>query len=349
MMSSGLRVARILICDDSPSFARALTLFLEQDADVRVVGSCTTAEEAIAAIPRLRPDLVTMDLTLPGMDGVEAVRKIVAVHAVPVLVLSGYIARGSERAAAALGAGALEAYPKGELSLTQLHSARAIAFRRRVRRLAITRGPRQRGAARTIGGAGVDVAGRRASVVAICASTGGPPALEAVLAELPADYPLPVLVVQHMSPGFLDGLIAWLDPRVRPSVQRAPDSARARPGVWFAPEGAHLVLDGSHRMIHDAESISGYHRPAADMLFTSVAAAVGRRAVSVVLTGMGSDGAEGTGAVRSAGGLTIAQDQATSAIFGMPRAAAEQGAELILPPDEIGRVLRRLGSVAGRA
>jgi two-component system chemotaxis response regulator CheB len=158
-----------------------------------------------------------------------------------------------------------------------------------------------------------------------------------------------VLVVQHMSPGFLDGLIAWLDPRVGPRVRRAPDGAPARPGVWFAPEGAHLVLDRSLRMLHDAESVAGYHRPAADMLFTSVAAAVGRRAVSVVLTGMGSDGAEGTGAVRGAGGLTIAQDRGTSAIFGMPRAAAEQGAEQILPLHEIGRALRDLGSAGGRA
>jgi two-component system chemotaxis response regulator CheB len=344
-MSVDPGIARILVCDDSPSFAHALTLFLEQDADLRVVGTCTTAEEAIAAIPRLRPDLITMDLTLPGMDGVVAVQRIVKAHAIPVLVLSAYAARGSERAAAALGAGALEAFPKGELSLSQLDSARAIAFRRRIKRLALTRASRRRRAA----GADVELTARRASVVAICASTGGPPALAAVLAELPADYPLPVLVVQHMSPGFLDGLIAWLDPRVRPSVQRAPDGAPVRPGVWFAPEGAHLVLDKSLRMVHDAESISGYHRPAADMLFTSVAAAVGRGAVSAVLTGMGSDGAEGTGAVRGAGGLTIAQDRETAAIFGMPRAAAEHGAELILPLDEIGWALRRLGTAGGRA
>jgi two-component system chemotaxis response regulator CheB len=344
-MNAGSGIARILICDDSPSFAQALTLFLEQDADLRVVGVCATAEEAIAAIPRLRPDLVTMDLTLPGMDGIAAVRRIVHGHAVPVLVLSAYAPRGSERAAAALGAGALDAFPKSELSLGQLHGARAIAFRRRVKRLAIARRPGRRGAVP----ANASARARRPSIVAICASTGGPPALDAVLTELPADYPLPVLVVQHMSPGFLEGLIAWLDPRVGPPVRRAPDGARAGPGVWFAPEGAHLVLDGSHRMVHDTDSISGYHRPAADMLLTSVAAAVGRRAVSVVLTGMGSDGAEGTGAVRAAGGLTIAQDRATSAIFGMPRAAAEHGAEQILPLQEIGRALRRLGTAGGRA
>jgi two-component system chemotaxis response regulator CheB len=344
-MSASPGIARILVCDDSPSFAQALTLFLEQDADLRVVGVCATAEEALAAIPRLQPDLVTMDLTLPGMDGIVAVRKIVESHAVPVFVLSAYAARGSERAAAALGAGALEAYPKSELSLDQLHGVRAIAFRRRVKRLAISRSS-GRGGARWASAA---VPARRASVVAICASTGGPPALDAVLAELPADYPLPVLVVQHMSSGFLDGLIAWLDPRVGPPVRRAPDGFPARPGVWFAPEGAHLVLDGSRRMVHDTESISGYHRPAGDMLFTSVAAAVGQRAVSVVLTGMGSDGAEGTEAVRGAGGLTIAQDQKTSAIFGMPRAAAEHGAELILPLHEIGQALRRLGAPGSRA
>lgn len=334
-------VARILVCDDSPSYAQALTLFLEQDADLRVVGRCAAAEEAVDMIRRVRPHLVTMDLELPGADGVDAVRWIAKHHAVPVLVLSAHVSRGSERAAEALGAGALDAFPKREISLAEPHSARAIAFRRRVKRLASARAYSTREPPSGIGTA-LRAPGRRASIVAVCASTGGPAALAVVLAALPADFPVPVLVVQHMADGFLGGLIGWLDGHVALPVRSARDGAPAQPGVWFAPEGAHLVVDERRRTVFDTDSIAGYHRPAADVLFTSMAGAVGRGAVSVVLTGMGSDGAEGTGAVRAAGGLTIAQDQETSAIFGMPRAAADHGAELILALPEIGGLLARL-------
>ena len=341
-MTGVVEIARVLVCDDSPSYALALKLFLEQDRDLRVVGMCASAEKTLAVMPALRPDLVTMDLELPGADGLEAVEAIATTHGVPVLVLSAHAARGSERAAAALGAGALDAFPKHEISLSEPHSARAIAFRRRVKRLA-------RASARSrrfVPGAppAVHPAGAGRSVVAICASTGGPPALAAVLAALPADFRLPILVVQHMSDGFLEGLIGWLDTRIALPVDLARDGAPLRPGVWFAVEGAHLVVDERRRTIFDADSISGYHRPAADMLFTSLAAAVGPGAVGVVLTGMGSDGADGTAAVRAAGGLTIAQDRETSAIFGMPRAAAEQGAELILPLAEIGPRLAALAT-----
>jgi two-component system, chemotaxis family, protein-glutamate methylesterase/glutaminase len=334
-------VARILVCDDSPSYALALTHFLEQDADLRVVGRCGAAEEAVDMMPRLRPDLVTMDLELPGADGVDGVRWITKHYAVPVLVLSAHVSRGSERAIAALAAGALDAFPKREISLSEPHSARAIAFRRRVKRLASARATsRRRPPSATA--APLPAPDRRAAIVAVCASTGGPAALATLLGALPADFPVPLLVVQHMADGFLGGLIGWLDGHVALPVRSARDGAPAQPGVWFAPEGAHLVVDEHRRTVFDADSIAGYHRPAADVLFTSIAGAVGRGAVSVVLTGMGNDGAEGTAAVRAAGGLTIAQDRRTSTIFGMPRAAAEHGAELILALPEIGSLLARL-------
>jgi two-component system chemotaxis response regulator CheB len=337
-MTGDVDIARVLVCDDSPSYALALKLFLEQDRDLRVVGTCASAEETLAAMPSLRPDLVTMDLELPGADGLEAVERIATTDGVPVLVLSAHAARGSERAAAALGAGALDAFPKHEISLREPHSARAIAFRRRVKRLARARtsAPGGRPAVRA--------ARTWPSVVAICASTGGPAALAAVFSALPAGFRLPILVVQHMAEGFLDGLIGWLGTRTALPVSVARHDVPLRQGVWFAPEGAHLVVDERRRTVFDADSIAGYHRPAADMLFASLAAAVGPGAVGVVLTGMGSDGADGTAAVRAAGGVTIAQNRETSAIFGMPRAAAEHGAELILPLSEIGPRLVELAT-----
>jgi two-component system, chemotaxis family, protein-glutamate methylesterase/glutaminase len=247
--------------------------------------------------------------------------------------------------AAALGAGVLDARPKSDVPFADPAGARAVAFRRYVKRLAFSRGVGGRATPQPERRAAVPR--KQASVVAICASTGGPPALEAVLGALPGDFTTPVLVVQHIAVGFLDGLISWLDQRVPPPVRRARHGYPLEPGVWFAPEDAHLVLDRGLRTHFDAETVAGYHRPAGDVLFTSVAAAAGARAAALVLTGMGSDGAEGLAAVRAAGGLTIAQDEQTSAVYGMPRAAAEHGAELVLPLSRIGAALASPAAWAG--
>jgi two-component system chemotaxis response regulator CheB len=339
--------ARILICEDSATYAEAFTRFLQLDQDLRVVARCSTGEEALASLLRVSPHLVVLDLELPGAGGLEVARRMLRLRPVPVLVLSAHVERGPALVAAALGAGVLDARPKSDISLADPLGARAVAFRRYVKRLAYAR---VSGVRATDGRNSGDVASRRqASVVAICASTGGPPALDVVLGALPADFAPPVLVVQHISPGFLDGLIGWLDQRVALPVRRARDACPVERGVWFAPDDAHLVLDQTRRTRFDTDTVAGYHRPSADVLFTSVAASAGSAAAAVVLTGMGSDGAEGVAAVRAAGGLTIAQDERTSSVYGMPRAAAEQGAEMVLPLPEIGKALSRLQSARAGA
>jgi two-component system chemotaxis response regulator CheB len=182
---------------------------------------------------------------------------------------------------------------------------------------------------------------RSAAVIGICASTGGPRAIAEVLAELPPDFPIPVLVVQHMSTGFLEVLARWLDDNVPMSVGLA-QPGRPSPGAWIAPEGAHLVLERPWRLALDRTTVRGRHRPSADVLLASLAAAAGTESVAVVLTGMGDDGAEGLRAVRDAGGLSIAQDEESSAVYGMPHAAAEAGAELVLALRDVAGALRAL-------
>jgi two-component system chemotaxis response regulator CheB len=183
---------------------------------------------------------------------------------------------------------------------------------------------------------------REASVVAIAASTGGPAALMTVLAGLPRDFPLPVLVVQHISPGFVDGLANWLDRVVALPVRLAEEGQLVSSGVWLAPDAAHLRIADNGRLSLDGRTNPSPHRPSADVLLTSVAECAGSGAVSVVLTGMGRDGAAGTAAILAAGGLTLAQDRASSVIYGMPRAAAECGAESVLALDDIAGALRGL-------
>ncbi|HYV15601.1 MAG TPA: CheB methylesterase domain-containing protein [Conexibacter sp.] len=183
-------------------------------------------------------------------------------------------------------------------------------------------------------------------VIGICTSTGGPGALAEIIRELPADFTLPILVVQHIAPGFIDGLMRMLDDDVALSVAIARDGAPLQPGVWLAPEDAHLTLAPSRQLVLDRRTVAGPHRPSADLLLESLASVLGAEAVAVVLTGMGRDGARGAAAVKAAGGLLLAQDEATSRIYGMPRAAVEVGARPLSPP-AIAAALRELCPARG--
>jgi two-component system, chemotaxis family, protein-glutamate methylesterase/glutaminase len=343
-VSPGSGPRRVLVCEDSLAYATALSKFLEHDEEIEVVGIAPTGEQAIADVERLEPDLLTLDMQLPGIDGLEVVERLMGSTPLPIVVLSATVASGSERAAEALAAGALEVVAKDRLRLDRPDDLWAQAMRSRFRRLSSMRvarpgfGLRQQPAvpARTpaIGSAG-------ARAIGIGASTGGPPVLEAILSGLPADFPLPVLVVQHMAPGFIDGFARWLDQKLSLTARVAAEGERAAPGVWFAPDGAHLLLGGSMRFALGLEP-ERPHRPSVDTLLGSLAEAVGSEAVGVVLTGMGKDGAAGAAAIRSAGGVVIAQDEASSVVYGMPRAVAEDGADLVAAPAEIAAALAAL-------
>jgi two-component system chemotaxis response regulator CheB len=332
---------RVLICEGSRSYAVGLQRMLERDGDITVAAVCTTAEEAITALPRVGPDLVTIDIELPGMDGLAAVEEIMSSQPLPILVISADADNGSRQAGAALAAGALDAIGKDDLDLDDPGGSAAAALRHRVRVLSrahVILHPR----ARLRGAQAERHPGRRASVIGMCGSTGGPYVLARLLGDLPADYAIPILVVQHISAGFTEGLARWLDQSVSLPVGIAADGAPAAPGAWIAPDGAHLKLAPTGRLGLDRRTDTGHHRPSGDVLFESIAAVAGKAGVAVVLTGMGSDGASGAAAVRRNGGLAIAQNQESSAIYGMPRAAIALGADLVLSPDEIAACLTGL-------
>jgi two-component system, chemotaxis family, protein-glutamate methylesterase/glutaminase len=329
---------RVLVCDESRAYGESLARFLGAGGELEIVGVCASGEEVVDALPRLSPDLVTIDLDLPGMGATRAIEAIMRARPVPIVIVANGAGRGSERVADGLAAGALEALPKAVLQIDAPEGAPAVALRHRLRRLArngiegVPAPPAQPttpppGGARAIG---------------ICASAGGPAALELVLAALSADLPLPVLVVQHITNGFMAGLVRRLDQVSALPVRMASDGQLAGPGVWFPPDDTHLVVDRSGRLGLDAETVVGAHRPSGDLLLESMASALGACAVGVVLTGMGRDGARGVEAIVRAGGSVIAQDEHTSAVFGMPRAAAEAGAQVVLPLVEIAAALSRL-------
>ncbi|HEY8584455.1 MAG TPA: chemotaxis protein CheB [Capillimicrobium sp.] len=339
---------RIAVCEDSRTYVHALSKLLQADGDIEVVGRFGSAEDLLAALPSLQADLVTMDLELPGLDGVAATRRIMADRPLPVVVLSSHTGRGSEQAAEALAAGAVDVLHKGDVTLRDVGGPDGAALRRRMRRLSrlrVAAPPRATARARGPRGAvvrGGAAAGARA--IGIVASTGGPSALRGVLSALPAGFDVPVLVVQHMTAGFTDGLGRWLDAQVAAPVRLAVDGAPLAPGVWLAPDHADLIVDAKGRLRLDQRPSAARHphRPSGDALFSSMATVLGARALAVVLTGMGSDGADGVRDIVAAGGSVVVQTGATCAVPGMPRAALEAGAQSELDLDDIGPALARV-------
>lgn len=335
---------RVLICEDSPLFALALRRVLEHEGDIEVIGVCPTAEQAIADVHRLKPDLITMDIELPGMKGLQAVERIMSLIPTPTLVLSSHVGRRNTDTAAALAVGALDAISKEDVALRSPEGPEGAAFRRRIRVLArarVARLARPREAKQPPERNGGRPRIRPVSVVAICSSTGGPPLLKRILEQLPATYPIPILVVQHMAAGFTESLAVWLDRAIPLQVRTAEDGLALKPGVWIAPDGHHLVVEGGRLMLDDGD-YAGPHRPSGDVLLSSVARFSGRAALAIVLTGMGRDGAAGAAAVKQAGGAAIAQDEASCVIYGMPKAAVDAGVETVMTPDEIASTLAGL-------
>ena len=342
---------RIVLCDRSEARRSDLRRFLEHDPQLEVVGSFASADSMLAQLGALSPDLVVLAIDSAGPSPGETVERAMAAGAAPVVALAEG-ETGGRHLDEALAAGALEAIDGGRLDLGEVDGVWATALRSRFKRLSSQRSRRRAGwsspgeppprPSRAPCGGGFRVVG-------IGASVGGPPALATVLGALRPDFPLPVLVVQHTAPGFGDSLVHWLNRTVEIPVAAAVAGAPLSRGAWIAPDGAHLRLEQDLTLSLDRETVRGAHRPSLDVLFESLASALGAAAAGVVLTGMGRDGAEGVRAVVAAGGLVIAQDEATSAVYGMPAAAVEAGAELVLPLEEVGAAVARLPAGAEAA
>jgi two-component system chemotaxis response regulator CheB len=330
-------VTRVVICEGSAADAAVLRRALQQDRSISVVGVFDSTAEAIAALPRLGPDVVTLDNRLAGMSDLAAVREIMCARPVALLVFTAG-AQDDGAAAAALAAGALAVVSRPDLD--DPGGVSATALRRRIGvlgRAPVIRHP--------MGMLGRVAPRAGCEVIGICASTGGPPALAKVLAPLPASFAIPIVVVQHITDGFTDGLALWLDSQVALPVRVAAPKTVCAPGIWLAPDAMHLRVAADRTFTVDTTPRGG-HRPSGDILLESLADTFGAAATGVILTGMGRDGAAGLAAIAAAGGGAIAQDEATSAVFGMPRAAIEAAGTVVLPLAAIGPHLGLLGRPA---
>ncbi len=349
--STTQKTIRVLIVEDSLTERAFLKSILDSDPEIEVVGVAGNGRDAVTAAAELKPDLVTMDIQLPGINGIEATRQIMETNPTRIVIFSRGIDLGGEDGAFhALNAGALEVLEKptgmgiGQLTKLReqlLHTIKLMSVVKVVRRHA----PRDRRPKPEVHEPLAEVG--KISVVAIGASTGGPAALNTVLAGLPKELPIPVIVVQHISSGFTPNLVDWLRKQCALPIHVAHAHQRLQPGnVYFAPEDIHLVVT--------ARGVLGFRhgppvsavRPSATVLFRSIARVYGKEAIGVLLTGIGDDGAVGLKAMVDAGAPTVAQDEATSVVYGMPKAAAEmEAAKHILPIEEVARAIVELADI----
>lgn len=334
---------KVLIVDDSAAMRMMLEQIFGSDPAFTVVGLACDGLEAIAAVQHLAPDVITMDIFMPRMDGLEATRRIMETRPTPIVMVSGNLdAEEVVTSFRAIEAGALAAVPKPRGIGHPEHGADVALLVQKVKLMAEIRvvrrwppRPARRGAPlppRVSGGEGQDAP----RVVVMGASTGGPVAINTILSGLPADFPAPVLIVQHMAPGFIQGFAEWLGLSSRLPVHVGRQGERPLPGhVYIAPEGCHMLVDGGILSLFRGSPEHG-QLPSISALFRSVAEVFGKGAVGILLTGMGEDGSRELKLMRDKGAVTIAQDQASSVIFGMPGEAVKlDAATYVLSPDRI--------------
>ena len=332
---------RVLVVEDSPLMCKILTTTLNADPRILVAAVANNGKEAVDLVPSLKPDIITMDMDMPVMDGLEATKQIMAYHPTPILIVSSSVFKvGMDKVFKAISHGALDVMDKSELELVGDRKSgetltakvkfltgvrvvdRPLVKLRNERSLVDLKTPRKRISDK---------------IVAMVSSTGGPQALLKILRRLPEDFPCGIVIVQHITSGFLSGLVDWLSKECKIRVKIGEDSEEIRPGVaYIAPDNFQMkVKEGGKISLLD-EPANGGHRPSGDVLLESVARIYGKGSVGAILTGMGRDGVMGMKAIKQSQGRTIAQNEKSCAIFGMPNAAIEMNViDQVLPLERI--------------
>jgi len=384
---------KVLIVEDSPTVAQILAKLLENDPQLQVVGVATDGTQAIRYVARFLPHVITMDVNMPHMGGLEATEYVMAHYPTPILVLTASLAKQDiDLSFKMLAAGALEIIEKPHADGWGRESQRLVERIKLLSRIKVI--THIRGKSRSLADFALNPTKARLSadevlrfeprrpnpsdvvtapldpgkiykpptapafthsevvalrtrnlqLVGIAASTGGPPALSKVLKPLSAKFPIPILLVQHIPVGFSKGLADWLNGETKLTVKLATEGELALPGyAYLPPDDSHMVIGPDMRLRRDKSGPRYGLRPSADVTFESMAAAMPGKMLSVILTGMGRDGAQGMKALHEAGNYNIAQDEATSVIFGMPKSAIELGVvDKILPINEIPNLLRQI-------
>ncbi len=353
--------ARVIIVEDSSSCRLLLEAIVESDDRLELVASYESAEDAIAKLEEDQPDVISLDIELPGINGLEATRLILQSHPIPIVIVSSTVSRDQVKTSMkAMEAGALAVLAKPSdpdskqfdrdsrhMCSTLMGMSQVKVIKQHAHRQpgGATKTPRASSLAKAHSPQVLSSSSGMlpSTVIAVGASTGGPPALELLIKNLPSGNLPPILIVQHISPGFVEGLASWLADRSGHDVQLAQEGELLRSGmVRMAPDGLHMRLGRSGRVQLTPEPRELLHCPSVDVLFESVARALGSASQGVLLTGMGSDGAEGLLKIREQGGWSAVQDEKSSVVYGMPRVALERNAVLFQgSPTEIALQIQR--------
>ncbi len=324
---------RVLVVDDSALMRKLIPQILERDRDIHVVGTAMDGAFALTKIEDLRPQVITLDLEMPRMDGMETLREITRKHRLPVIVVSAHTTEGASATFKALSLGAFDFVAKPRDIMSAQMDLIAQELIAKIKAAAMTEWPHVRTELPSLQSRATKRPGAHTQpptrIVGIGISTGGPNSLQYFLAQLPGDFPGSIVIVQHMPEGFTEMFARRMNDCCSIEVKEAQSGDTLLAGrALLCPGNRHMRVRrmpmGDVVVLSDEGRVNG-HRPSVDVLFRSLAQEFGPQSVAVLMTGMGDDGAEAMGAVRAAGGLTVAQDEASSIVFGMPKAAIERG------------------------
>jgi two-component system chemotaxis response regulator CheB len=330
-MTPDTKKVRVLVVDDSALMRKLIPQMLEREPSIEVVGTAMDGTFCLKKIEELQPNVITLDLQMPGMNGIDTLKEIMRRNPLPVIVVSSHSTEGASVTFKALGLGAFDFVTKPQDASTHMAetASELIAKIKAAANCKVVRPGSVRNVTRVEKISTGKVAPPPSRLVAIGISTGGPQALEYLLAQLPPDFPGAIVIVQHMPEGFTDMFARRLDELCSLRVKEAQSGDALQAGrVLICPGSRHIKVKrlgmGDTVVLNDDERVNG-HRPSVDVLFHSVAEEFGSKACAVIMTGMGDDGAEGLGAIKKAGGMTIAQSEESCVVYGMPKAAIERG------------------------
>jgi two-component system, chemotaxis family, protein-glutamate methylesterase/glutaminase len=345
---------KVLVVEDSLVVREFLVHLLNSAGGIRVIGTAADGDEALEFVGRERPDVIAMDINMPRMNGIEATRRIMETRPVPIVIVSGiWNPKEVETTFRAMEAGALAVVQKPRGIGHPDHEATVKELVQKVKLMSevklVRRWPKYRDSKRAevtpanacVGPSGESAAIRSIKMVAVGASTGGPPVLYEILTGFPQNFPAPLVIVQHIAPGFTKGMVDWISGASRLKVKIAADGEKLLPGhAYFAPEHRHMGVRRDDTILLSDEGEEDRVCPSVSHLFRSVADAYGCEAVGILLTGMGGDGARELKLMKDRGAVTIIQDRESAAVYGMPGVAEEMGAaSYVLPPGKIVDVL----------
>jgi two-component system chemotaxis response regulator CheB len=336
---------KVLIVDDNRTMRDILEMIVSKASDMEVIGTAENGRAAVELALELNPDLITMDIEMPIMNGLEAIKEIMLKRAIPILVISSI--DNAKTTFEAIKSGALDFYPKDHIQENDLlERIRLLSKVKVIKHIAMSRSLIKPNAAIShespLKDEGIKYASK--TIIAIASSTGGPQALSTLFSELPGTFPCPIVVAQHMSIGFVEGLVDVLQKSSNLTIKMGEVRESLQPGtVYVSPSSQHMQINAARRIEFLERQPGDIYFPSCDVLLSSVAESVGKSSIGVILTGMGKDGLEGMRRIKQKGGKTIAQDEQTSVVFGMPKEAIEAGlVDSVLPLKSLGSKISEL-------